>query len=215
MQLVIFDLDGTITWRDSLLPYVAGFLRRNPRYCQRLWRVPGALLHFLIDGQDRGRLKEALIRGLLHGVERQALEAWTAIFVERLVASRCRPQALEQIRLHRGEQHRLILLSASPDLYVTSIGERLMFDESIATGVRWNGDRLDGHLTTDNRRGEEKARVLEGLRSRYPGLRVVAYGNSASDFPHLLLAEEGWCVTESSSLARRAAELGLKTVAWA
>ncbi len=214
MRLVIFDLDGTITWSDSFLPYVAGFMRRHPRYCLRLWRVPGPLLRYLVAGQDRGRLKEGLIRGLLHGVERQALEAWTTAFVDRLIASRCRPQALDRIRMHHGERDRLILLSASPDFYVTRIGKRLMFDESISTGIRWAGDRLDGHLTTDNRRGEEKARVLQGLRSRYPGLRVVAYGNSASDFAHLRLAEEGWCVTASSSLARRAAELGLKTVAW-
>lgn len=215
MRLVVFDLDGTITWRDSFVPYVAGFVRRHPRYCLRLWRVPGPLLRYLAGGQDRGRLKEALIRGLLHGVERQALEAWTAEFVEGLIASRCRPQALERIRMHRAERDRLILLSASPDLYVTRIGERLMFDESISTGIRWDGDRLDGQLTTANRRGEEKARVLVALRSRYPGLRIVAYGNSASDFAHLRLAEEGWCVTGSANLARRAAELGLKTVAWA
>ena len=31
MRLVIFDLDGTITYRDTLLPYVTGYLARSGR----------------------------------------------------------------------------------------------------------------------------------------------------------------------------------------
>jgi phosphatidylglycerophosphatase C len=211
--LAVFDLDGTITWRDSFVPYVAGFLWRHPAYCRRLWRVPGPLLRYLLD-RDRGRLKESLIIGLLRAVDRATLDAWTNTFAEELIASGTRPLALEQIRMHRDDRDRLVLLSASPDLYVTRIGERLRFDEVICTGVRWDGDRLDGHLTTQNRRAEEKARCIKQLRVRCPGMRVVAYGNSASDLPHLQLADDGWLISTRSGLTQRAAALGLRTASW-
>ena len=214
MRLVIFDLDGTITWHDSFVPYVAGFLLKHPRYLARLWRVPGPLLRYPFDRRDRGRLKESLMIGLLRDVERAELASWTSPFVERLLARGCRPQAMEQVRLHRTQGDRLVLLSASPDLYVPEIGRRLGFDESISTGVRWLRDRLSGELTTENRRGEEKVRVLEQLRARHPGIEVVAYGNSDSDFPHLQLADEGWLISSRRDLARRARELQLKTAAW-
>jgi phosphatidylglycerophosphatase C len=214
VRLVIFDLDGTITWRDSFVPFLLGFLSRNPGYCRGLWRVPGALVRYLFDGGDRGRLKEALLVGLLRGVDRQTLEDWTVDFVKDLVAHGARPQALDQIHRHRAEHDRLVLLSASPDLYVDRIGRHLEFDETLATGVRWNGDHLDGRLTTQNRRGEEKARCLEALRTRHPGLQVVAYGNSAADFPHLQLADEGWLISNRSGVLRRATELGLRTGFW-
>lgn len=214
MGLAVFDLDGTITWSDSFVAYVAGFLLRHPAYCRRLWRIPCPLVRYLLDGRDRGRLKESLIIGLLRGVDRATLNAWTNAFADRLIASGARPLALERIRIHRDEKDRLVLLSASPDLYVTTVGERLKFDETICTGVRWDGDRLDGHLTTQNRRAEEKARCIEQLRARHPGMRVVAYGNSASDFPHLQLADAGWLISKRSGLTHRAAELGLRTASW-
>jgi phosphatidylglycerophosphatase C len=214
VRLVIFDLDGTITRRDSFVPFIAGFLVEHPHYLARLWHVPGALLRYSFDGHNRGRLKESLMMGLLHGVERSTLAAWTSAFVDRLLSTGCRPQALEQIRIHRTQGDRLVLLSASPDLYVPEIGRRLGFDESISTGVRWEQDRLSGELTTQNRRGEEKVRVLEQLRARCPGLGVVAYGNSDSDFPHLQLADEGWLISRRRELVRRAQELQLKTTAW-
>lgn len=214
MQLALFDLDGTITWRDSFVPYARGFLARHPAHLSRLWRVPVALGNYVFDGGDRGRLKESLMVSLFRPVERSVLDLWTHTFVDTLLAHGTRAQALAQIEMHRAQGDRLVLLSASPDLYVNRIGERLGFDETIATGIRWNADRFDGHLTTPNRRGEEKSRCLEDLRARNAGLRVVAYGNSDSDLSHLAQADEGWLVSDSSRLIRRAAQLGVRTCSW-
>ncbi len=74
--------------------------------------------------------------------------------------------ALSRIEQHRKEGARLVLMSASTDLYVPAFGAALGFDEVICTGVRWDGDRLDGHLTTPNRRGTEKTRCFETLLRR-------------------------------------------------
>ena len=41
--IALFDLDGTLTWRDTLLPFMLGFLRRRPHRALRLWRLPSAL----------------------------------------------------------------------------------------------------------------------------------------------------------------------------
>ena len=39
----MFDLDGTITRHDTLLPYLLYALGRHPRRLLRLWRVPAAV----------------------------------------------------------------------------------------------------------------------------------------------------------------------------
>ena len=43
----------------------------------------------------------------------------------------------------------------------------LRFERTVCTGIRWDGERLDGALRTANRRGEEKVRCLERLREEY------------------------------------------------
>ena len=82
------------------------------------------------------------------------------------------------------------------------------------TGVAWNGDLLDGTLTTPNRRGEEKAiRLRELVAERQDG-ETFAYGNSASDLPHLRIARHGLLVNGSLAARREAATVGVPTAEW-
>ena len=105
-------------------------------------------------------------------------------------------------------------MSASTDLYVPTISRELGFNETICTGVRWDGDRLDGSLTTPNRKGEEKARCFIALREQHPGLDTTAYGNSSTDLPHLRLATHGFLVNGSEKARRTAQGLGVTCVDW-
>jgi phosphatidylglycerophosphatase C len=209
VRLVVFDLDGTITRSDTLLPYVAGYLARTPWRLLRLLAVMPALLLHLLGRIDRGALKAALLRHTLGGETRAALDAWSTQFVARLLTTGVRREAMSAIDAHRRAGDRLVLMSASPDLYVPAIGRELGFSESVSTGVRWDGERLNGSLATPNRRGEEKSRCLEGLKREYPGLRTVAYGNSASDLPHLRLVDEPRLVNASPWAVRKAARAGI------
>jgi hypothetical protein len=114
-----------------------------------------------------------------------------------------RPSALAAVEAHRAAGGHLILLSASPDLYVPRIGQLLGFERTLCTEVQWRHvaaeeDRLDGALRTPNRRGEEKSRCLAWLRTEYPNLPVVAYGNSQSDIPHLREADRAVLVNGST-----------------
>jgi phosphatidylglycerophosphatase C len=214
VQLAVFDLDGTITRRDTLLPYVMGFPMSTARKLLGVLVFLGPLLLFVIGRRDRGRLKSAFIRSVLGGQARSRIEDWTAQFVPRLLRRGVFADALSTITRHKQEGARLVLMSASTDLYVPAIGAALGFDEVICTGVRWNGDRLDGHLTTPNRRGTEKTRCFEALRKRHPGLTSAAYGNAASDLDHLRLADHPLLVNASPSARRQAAKLGIPTAHW-
>ena len=215
MRLAIFDLDGTITRRDTLAPYALGFLTRK-----RIWRLPilllvlPALLGHALGLVDRGGLKSAFIRAALGGCRRKDLERWTATFVDRLLAHGVFPQAVEAIRAHARAGDHLVLLSASTDLYVPAIAHALGFQEVICTGVRWKAERLSGALTTPNRRGVEKARCIAALRERHPGLEAVAYGNARSDLDHLRLVERGVLVNGSPAARREAMREGIGCTHW-
>ena len=215
MRLAVFDLDGTITRHDTLVPYALGFVRRKrPARLAALVRVLPAVLGHAIGRVDRGALKAAFIRATLGGCSREELGRWTATFVARLVAGGIFPQALAAIAAHACAGDHLVLLSASTDLYVPAIAQALGFQEVICTGVRWDGERLDGSLATPNRRGEEKARCITALRARFPGVSSVAYGNAASDIAHLRLVDRGVLVNGSAAARREAARAGITCTDW-
>lgn len=213
-RLVVFDLDGTITRHDTLLPYVAGLLEKRPWQLLRLLRVVPALLAYGLGRIDRGTLKARLLQATLRGRTRAELEAWTAQFVPRLLERGVRVDALRAIETHRRSGDVLVLLTASTDLYAPAIAARLEFDETICTGLTWTDDRLDGALATPNRRGAEKARCLEELARRHPGLRTAAYGNDAADLDHLRRVDEPLLVCGSRAARRLARRAGIPSAWW-
>jgi len=190
--LAIFDLDGTITRHDTLWPFIRGYLLRHPR---RWWRLPlclAPLLRYFISGHDRGALKGAIIHLTLGGLARAELDGWAARFTSQLLRAGLYAEAITCIGAHRRAQAHLVLLSASPDLYVPRIATALGFDECICSEVRWRVDgTLDGTLASANRRGAEKTRCVRLLLSEHQPLLAHAYGNSRADLDHLRLVSAG------------------------
>ncbi len=212
--VALFDLDGTITWRDTLLPFLWGYLKKHPSRARGCWRAPGALLDYVRRG-DRGELKSRLIRMILGGETRTRIDAWADEFVARMrAAGRLRSVALGVLQAHLDQGDHAVLLSASPDLYVPRIGRMLGFEFTLCTELEWSGDRLDGKLKTPNRRGEEKSRCLEQVRARYAGLPIIAYGNSASDVDHMRHAERALLVNGSAGARRAAQRLNIPVSNW-
>jgi len=109
---------------------------------------------------------------------------------------------------------RLVLMSASPELYVPEIARRLGFDECICTRLRWNGDRLHGELDGENCRGDEKTRCFRLLRERHTGMRTVAYANGPSDLDHLELADRAVLVNGEAWTRVKASERGIQCADW-
>jgi HAD superfamily hydrolase (TIGR01490 family) len=210
MRLVIFDLDGTITYRDTLLPYVTGYLARSGRSRLRMARLLPRLAAFAVGAADHGQVKSAFIRGTLGGATREQLAAWTDEFVPRVISTGSSPGALAMINAHRAAGDLLVLMSASTDLYVPQIAQALGFNEVICTGVAFDASgRLTGALTSANRRGPEKVRCFEVLKQQHPGLQAVAYGNAGSDLAHLRLADFPRLVNGSRRTMHLAAAIGI------
>jgi phosphatidylglycerophosphatase C len=214
MKLAVFDLDGTITRHDTLIQFILGYLKSRPwRLFGFVLSIPAALL-YVLRLTDRGALKGSFIHWTLGGSSRRDLDAWTAIFVPRVLEHGVFKAAMDQIAEHKRNGDVLVLMSASLDFYVPAIARYLGFTDVTCTGVRWIGDRLDGRLATQNCRGAEKARRFGELRARYPDLATVAYGNADSDLDHLRLADRGVLVNGNQAARARAAELHVICERW-
>jgi phosphatidylglycerophosphatase C len=214
-SVALFDLDGTLTFRDTLLPFLLGFAIRQPARLAGAWRAVSALADYG-RSRDRGLLKSRIIRLAMGGAGRDEIQHYTNEYVRRLEPRGVfRAGALATVEAHRAAGDHLVLLSASPDLYVPSIGEHLRFERTLCTEIAWDGDRLNGELRTPNRRGSEKIRCLEWLRTQYPGAPIIAYGNSDSDLPHLRRADRAVLVNAGRRARGLAAQLGIPTAEWA
>ena len=180
----------------------------------RLLAVVPVLARFAFGRADHGALKSAAIRAVMGGCTRAEIERWTDAFVPRVLERGMHADGVTTVAAHRRAGDFLVLLSASPDLYVPAIGRALGFAQTVCTGLTWHGDRLDGHLATPNRRDAEKVRCVEELRRQHPALALAAYANAASDLEHLALADRATLVNGRAPARQAAARLHIECVTW-
>lgn len=213
-RLALFDLDGTLTRRDTFFPFVLGLLWRHPARWPRVALLLFPAIGYLLRRVDRGGLKGAIQHCLFAGMSRAVISERSRRYASAVVPARLHPAAFEAFQGHLAAGDHVVVLSASTSLFVPDIGRALGANEVICTEVRWNGDQLDGRLAGPNRRDHEKSRVLAQLRARLPGLPVIAYGNSGADLIHMFECEQAVYVNPGVAQAGILTQRGVRVVRW-
>ena len=186
--VAVFDFDGTLTRRDTLVP----FLRRTsgtPRTSVAL------LTASLLLVRDRDAAKQAVLHRLLAGQEAERVLAAADTFADVVIDRGLRASVLERVSWHGSQGHELVILTASPELYVRPVGERLGFDVVLGTRLEIGVDgRLTGRLLGRNCRGPEKVERLRTWLGHRAEVIVHAYGDSSGDRDLLAFADHGYRV---------------------
>ncbi|MEI9425136.1 HAD-IB family hydrolase [Mesorhizobium sp. Cs1299R1N1] len=207
--IAVYDLDGTITRSDTFVPFLLGFLARNPWRVFRCGLLPFYALAFRSGLCGNSFAKQKFLAAICGGASRKALADHSAEFAAAVVRGGLLPGALASIEAHRTRGDRLILISASLDLYVDVIARHLRFDDVIASKTR--GGRLDG----ENCYGASKVARLKALLAMDTHeTQVIAYSDHASDLPLLAVADVGYVVNPKPAMRRLAEANGLPVLNW-
>lgn len=182
-RVAAFDLDGTVTDRDCVVPFlreVAGVWAIAAGLAIRPVHVGGALVR-----RDRDTIKEAAARAAFRNRRVDVLGPIAAGFAAAVHRDWIRPEAADQIAAHRGAGDSVVIVSASFELYVAPLGRLLGVDGVLATRLAIESGRFTGDLAGPNCRGPEKVRRLHAWLDEHHGGRhcveLVAYGDSPGD----------------------------------
>jgi len=188
-----FDFDGTLTHGGSVWPFLAEL--RGPLSVVRAATVvlPRLAVAAVVGGKATDDAKEALFCRALAGLDADQAASRAAVFGRAHYAQRRRLDVASRVEQHRRQGHRLVVVSASPELYVGPVADDLGFDAVIATRLAVSSDgRLTGHYDGRNCRGQEKLRRLrQWTEAHVAGALLWAYGNSAGDLDLLRGADVG------------------------
>ncbi len=198
-----FDFDGTLTRRDSLLPYLVD-LAGATRVAGALARDAAGLALMAAGRGDRDAAKAKLVSRVLGGRPWHEVAERGRVFAHRVVSEGLRPSTLERLRWHVGEGHDVVIVSAALDVYLDEVGSRLGVHAVLCTTLERDDEgRVTGRLVGGNCRGPEKAsRLREHLRRETGAANVElwAYGNSSGDRELLAMADRPVRVTRQGDL---------------
>ncbi len=179
-SVAVFDVDGTLTRRDTLLPFLA-LLRGRTAVARALTSQGLPLAAALAGHGSRDAVKQAVLGALLEGMDAAQVEATGTAFAGTVLCELLRPDSLARLRWHQAKGHQVVLLSASLADYLEPLGARLGVDAVLSSRLEVDaGGKVTGRLLGGNCRGPEKVvRLQTWLAGTTPF--VWAYGDSAGD----------------------------------
>jgi HAD superfamily hydrolase (TIGR01490 family) len=189
--VAVFDFDGTLTRRDSLLPF--------------LWRVAGpvafiwnatvllpTLVQYALGILDNGPAKERVLGQFLAGKPVEKIQAVAESFAAETIPSLLDPEAIRRLRWHQEQGHATVLVTASPELYTAPWADAEGVDDVIGTRLETEEGTFTGQFATPNCYGPEKTRRLDTAGLDLDSATLYAYGNSRGDRELLDMADHAF-----------------------
>lgn len=192
-----FDFDGTLTTKDTLLPFLLHtvgiwrFLRAVPRL------VPILLLYGLkIISNERA--KEQTCIALLRGMTKSTLEIKARRFALEKLDKWINPKVYSRLEYHLEHGHQVVLVSANLAIYLMLWAKKHNLHAVIATDLEFINDKCTGKLATRNCYGPQKVlRIQEYLQNMGKEFDYsYGYGNSKGDYELLKLVNEAYWVSD-------------------
>jgi phosphatidylglycerophosphatase C len=194
-KISIFDLDGTLTKSDTYLPYLVGFLKRNPKRWLKASILPFAAVMFYLKMHDNQWLKAIFLKVILGGETKDNILAWNKIFLDRLFTEGLREDIVTILKKRQNAGDIILLSTASLDIYVPDIQNWFSINHLICTNTLWQDDCLTGELDGNNCYGLEKlARVKSYMKKHNISGEVSVYSDHASDWPIMNYADKAYAV---------------------
>ena len=191
--LAAFDVDGTLTARDTLTPFLARIVGRTALVRAAAANAP-RLVPIALGQGDRDATKERMLVRLLRGRPYEPIAAAGAQYGREIAGNRIAPAMYERIAWHLDQEHEVVLVSASLGSYLDEVARVLGASTALCTRLEVDSDgRCTGRMIGGNCRGPAKAeRLLAYLGDG--DATIYAYGDSTGDDELLALADHAFRV---------------------
>ena len=189
-RLVLFDFDGTITTKDTLMEFIK-FYKGTPAFLIGMLVLSPVLLSYKLKIIANWKAKEILLRYFFNGEAVNTFNSKCHVFASSIVPRFVRKQALKTIQKHLNDGDRVVVVSASPENWVKPWCDQLDL-QCIATSLCTDQSKLTGRISGKNCYGREKVCRIQNALRLDAFSEIIAYGDSSGDKPMLALAHQSF-----------------------
>ncbi len=188
MQLALFDFDGTLTPKDSMLEYIK-YTHGSAKFYLALMVLSPMLVLFTIGIVSNDKAKQMLLRYFYKGWDVDRMTAFGDQFATEVVPTIISANGNEWLKWHQEQGHRIVIVTASASVWLKAWCAANQL-ELIATELEVQHGKITGKYQGKNCRGEEKVQRIQAAIPLNDYEYIYAYGDSKSDKPMLALAHK-------------------------
>lgn len=186
-KIAFFDFDGTITTRDSFPLFLLFISGRLPFTFKSILAIP-TLINLKLKRIDNHTAKEKVLSLFLKGMSERQLNAKCEEFGRLIIPKIVRTGALKKISKHQNENTPVVIVTASPEIYVSKWAHK-MGVKTIGTQLLTKNGYLTGNIKGHNCYGPEKVNRIKKVFSDLSSYNeIIAYGDSKGDYEMFTIA---------------------------
>ncbi|WP_207632489.1 HAD-IB family hydrolase [Foetidibacter luteolus] len=186
--LVLFDFDGTITYKDTLFELIKYHKGSNSFYMGMMRHFAQLALHKtgFIASQP---MKEMVMTHFWKGTPEKEFTEVCASFSASVLPGLLRSQAIETIQQYQQKGHDIAIVSASAEDWVMPFCNQHSLT-CLSSRLEKKDGRLTGKLLGLNCNGPEKVSRVKAHFNTASYSVIIAYGDTNGDKPMLQFATE-------------------------
>lgn len=188
--IAVFDLDGTITSKDTFLEFIKYYKGNLKFYLGLLFLAPNIFL-FFIKIYTNSKLKEKFFSYFFKDETDLHIQKKGDEFSEYILPRLCRKSALDILEWHTKQKHKILILSASADIWLKKWCDINDF-ELVCTRFEVEESQYTGRILGNNCYGIEKKTLLSEIFSKKDYSYSFGYGDSKADQYFLDLVDKAY-----------------------
>lgn len=182
-NIIVYDFDKTIYNGETSTDFMLFFLKRNPKYIIRIFNALYSLFYYKKNLKKSKEIFFKILNGLdIKFLKEEINEFW------KVKKDKIFSWVYDEIFENKKIADELILISATPSIFLDGISKELGFDKLLSTEFENLNEVFNSKIIGANCKGEEKVRRLNNYISDYNILKF--YSDSMSDKPLFDLAVE-------------------------
>ncbi|MBN2789585.1 MAG: HAD-IB family phosphatase [Candidatus Delongbacteria bacterium] len=193
-KIIFSDFDGTVTKKDT---YIRSLFFYSS--CIKiLLNIPGLvfnLIKYIFGMKTRNEMKEYSYKKFYSGVSVAYINKKSKKYLKSVKFNH---KVLDLLNKFRDDGYKIVLVTASPDIYMNYFAKELGYDGLICTLTEKSDDRLTGKLSGMNCNNEEKVKRIRESEYYDASSRIITFGNSKGDHPMLGISDEYYYVIKGN-----------------
>jgi len=185
-KLAIFDVDFTLTKRETLVEFYFFMMKKNPRLLKYLPKSIYSTIFYVLKIHDASKVKKTFIR-FIDGIEENEMKKIVKEFYEKRLSKILYKDAIGMIKKMKAQGFKIYLISASAEFYLRELYNIEEVDKVIGTRFTLENGLHRNQITGENCKGEEKVKrlkeVLKNESIEVDFENSYMFSDSLSDLP--------------------------------